>query len=186
MGRLDQGDMMARKQESGMLLGSPENSYARQRLAPRGPSPPARAAPCPALRALNIFCCICAVWPGAGAGAAAGCRLHVCGAAPRLQHNCSRCTLQAGQLTREPRTAQLTSTAALQHTRSTIAAAAVRPKFGYFCDIGPVNFVPRPKVQGVQESTAVCSPEQVLQQYCSGSSLHMLATLLLQSENSAE
>ena len=68
----------------------------------------------------------------------------------------------------------------------TVAGAAVRPKFGYFCDIGPVNFVPRPKVQGVQESTAVCSPEQVLQQYCSGSSLHMLATLLLQSENSAE
>ena len=51
------------------------------------------------------------------------------------------------------------STAALQHTLRTIAAAAaVRPKFGYFCDIGPVNFVPRPKVQGVQETTAVCSP----------------------------
>lgn len=150
------------------------------------PVPASPRCPVPGTAGIEHFLLHLCSLAGCRGRAAAGCRLHVCGAAPRLQHNCSRCTLQAGQLTREPRTAQLTSTAALQHTRSTIAAAAVRPKFGYFCDIGPVNFVPRPKVQGVQESTAVCSPEQVLQQYCSGSSLHMLATLLLQSENSAE
>ena len=67
---------MARKSESGMLMGSPGNSYARQRLARRGPSPPAPRCPVPGTAGIENFllhlCSLAGCW-GRGWLQAAGC-----------------------------------------------------------------------------------------------------------------